>query len=62
MERVDCACQCPNTIFEAKGPRCPRCNHRVKIELTDDWEDPFLWIDPKTGGPVKLDEVHPGTA
>lgn len=57
LERVDCNCRCPDTIFEPLGPRCPRCDHPVKIELTDDWKDPFLWIDPKTHGPVNLDQV-----
>jgi hypothetical protein len=31
----------------------------VKIELTDDWEDPFLWLDPRTHNPVRVDEVLP---
>jgi hypothetical protein len=59
LERVECNCPCSETVFEARGPRCPRCDHLVKIELTDDWKDPFLWIDPKTGAPVKVDQVQP---
>jgi hypothetical protein len=31
----------------------------MRIELTDDWQDPFLWIDPKTKAPIKVDEVTP---
>lgn len=42
LEHVNCECQCPDTVFEPRGPRCPQCDHHVKIELTDDWEDPFL--------------------
>ena len=61
LERVDCNCKCPDTVFEPRGPRCPRCDHSVKIELTDRWDDPFLWIDPKTHSPVRLDEVRPAT-
>jgi RNA polymerase subunit RPABC4/transcription elongation factor Spt4 len=57
LERVGCSCKCPETVFEARGPRCPVCNHEVKIELTDRWEDPFLWIDPDTHGAVRVDEV-----
>jgi hypothetical protein len=30
----------------------------MKIELTDHWEDPTIWINPKTHAPVKLDEVR----
>jgi hypothetical protein len=33
------------------------CNHPVKIELTDVWDDPCLWIDPETHRPVRIDEV-----
>lgn len=29
----------------------------MKIELTDDWHDPFLWIDPKTKNPIRLDAI-----
>jgi len=57
LERVACNCKCPETVFEFSGPRCPVCNHPVKIELTDRWEDPYLWIDPRTHRPVKLDEA-----
>jgi len=57
LEISKCACSCPNTVFEANGPRCPKCAHLVKIELSDDWHDPFLWIDPKTKGPVRVDEI-----
>ena len=59
LRRVDCSCQCSETIFEQDGPRCPKCNHLVKIQLTDQWVDPFLWIDPKTGEPVRIDEIQP---
>ena len=62
LKRADCNCQCPHTIFEQDGPRCPRCNHLVKIQLTDEWTDPFLWIDPKTHEPVRIEEVQPYTA
>ena len=61
LEPVECNCKCPDTVFESRGPRCPRCDHLVKIELTDRWDDPFLWIDPKTHGPVRLDEIKPST-
>jgi len=33
----------------------------VKIELTDNWEDPELWINPRTRNTVKLDEITPTT-
>lgn len=59
LEHAGCNCKCPDTVFEPRGPRCPRCDHLVKIELTDRWDDPFIWIDPKTHSPVKLDEVKP---
>jgi len=59
LERVSCRCNCPVTVFEANGPRCATCDHVVKIELTDDWRDPFLWINPKTKSPVRVDEVQP---
>lgn len=49
---------CPETIFEARGPRCLICNHPVNIELTDHWEDPFVWINPRTHMPVRLDEIN----
>ena len=58
LERVGCSCQCPETVFEARGPRCSICNHPVNIELTDHWEDPFLWINPRTHRPVRIDEVN----
>jgi hypothetical protein len=57
LEKVACNCKCSETIFESRGPRCPRCDHPVKIELTDKWDDPFLWLDPKTHNPIRLDEV-----
>jgi hypothetical protein len=57
LERVGCGCRCPETVFEARGPRCLVCNHSVNIELTDDWEDPFVWVDPRTHRPVRIDEV-----
>gem|GEM_PF-2286480 len=59
LERAKCSCVCPNTVFESKGPRCPRCSHLVKIELTDNWEDPELWINPRTRNTVKVDEITP---
>jgi hypothetical protein len=31
----------------------------VKIELIDDWRDPFLWIDPKKKTPLRIDEIIP---
>jgi hypothetical protein len=61
LDHLECYCQCPNTVFESKGPRCPQCHHLVKIELTDEWRDPFLWMDPKTHGPVRVDDIRPGT-
>lgn len=57
LEQVSCGCQCPETVFESRGPRCSRCDHPVKVELTDRWEDPYLWIDPKTHRPVRIDDV-----
>jgi hypothetical protein len=59
LEMPKCGCSCPDTIFEFNGPRCPRCTHLVKIELTDDWHDPFLWTDPKTKNPIRIDEIDP---
>ena len=44
-------------MFESKGPRCEDCDHQVKIELTDRWEDPLIWLDPKTHRPVRLDAI-----
>ena len=61
LESVVCNCNCPDTIFEPRGPRCPQCDHLVKIQLTEAWRDPFLWIDPKTHGPVRLDEIKTNT-
>ena len=34
------------------------CDHPVMIELTDRWDDPFLWIDPRTHRPVRVDDVR----
>jgi len=58
LERVACSCKCPETVFEARGPRCLVCDHPVMIELTDRWDDPFLWIDPRTHRPVRVDDVR----
>jgi hypothetical protein len=57
LDRVSCNCKCKETVLESKGPRCEDCDHQVKIELADRWEDPLIWIDPKTHRPVKLDSV-----
>jgi len=58
LEHVGCDCQCRETVFESRGPRCYKCDHPVKVELTDRWEDPYLWIDPSTHQPVRVDEVE----
>jgi hypothetical protein len=29
----------------------------MKIELTDEWQDPFLWINPKTGKTLRVDQI-----
>ena len=60
ITKYACRCQCPNTVFTPDGPRCEKCNHILRIEITDDgdsWGDTVPWM--VDGQPVKLSEVQP---
>lgn len=59
MDAVVCECKCPDTVLGPTGPKCEKCNHHVKIELTEEgWKEPDLWH--RGGQPVPLDKAWTG--
>jgi len=61
LDKASCSCPCPNVIFTPKGPKCPKCDHTVRIQLTDEYEDADVYVNPKTGRPIRVESIQPWT-